>query len=84
MMLRSATRGGGADGGLDLHRIGGQPRDDLAGLVDVEEGGRQPGDMGEDVAAEIGDDALAERDDEIIAQRLATASTMASTISMAK
>ncbi len=52
---------------LDLRRVGRQPRDDLAGLIDVEERGRELHDACEDVAPEIGDDALAERDHEVIA-----------------
>ena len=54
-------RGAGADGGLDLRGVGGEPRGDVAGARLVEEGGREPHQMGEEVAAEIGDDPLAER-----------------------
>ena len=58
-----------ADRGFDLRRIGGEPRDHLAGSCFVEESGRQRGYMGEHVAAQIGDDALAKRGDEVVAER---------------
>ncbi len=67
--LRKATETERADRGLDLRRVGGQPRDHLAGLGLVEENGRQRCDMREHVAAQIGDDALAERGDEVVAER---------------
>ena len=51
----------GADSRFDLGRVGGEPRDHLAGLRLVEERGREPRADGEDLAAQIGDDALAER-----------------------
>ena len=68
-MLRSATDTDDADRGLDLRGVGGEPRQDLAGLGLVEEGGRQRGQVVEHVAAQVGDDALAERDDEVVAHR---------------
>ena len=52
--LRSATEARGAEGRLDLRGIGGEPRDDLAGLRGVEEAGIEPGEMGEDSGADIG------------------------------
>ena len=55
--------------GLDLRGVGGQPRDHLAGPGFIEEGGRQRGEVGEDVAAQVGDHALAERGDEVVAER---------------
>ena len=54
-------RGARADRRLDLRRVGGQPRDELAGARGIEEGRRQPHQMREDIAAEVGDDPLAER-----------------------
>jgi hypothetical protein len=60
--------GGRPECRLDLDRIGGQARDDLAGLVDVEKGGGKRRDAGEHIAAKVGDDALADGDDEVVAQ----------------
>ena len=57
----------GADRGLDLGGVGGQPRQQLAALRSVEERGRQRGEMAEHLGAQVGDDALAERGDEVVA-----------------
>ncbi len=58
---------GGADGGFDLRRVGGQSRQDLTRLRAIEEGGRQGRHMREHVASYIRHDAFAEGYDEIIA-----------------
>ncbi len=58
-----------ADRGLDLRRVSGQPRDDLARLRAVEKGRRERDDVAEYLLAQIGDDALAEDRHEIEAQR---------------
>ena len=58
-----------ADRGLDLGGVGGEPREDLAGLGLVEIGDRERREVVEHVAAQVGDDALAERDDEVVARR---------------
>ena len=62
-------RSRGAEGGLDLGRIGGEPRHQFAGARAVVEGGVEFGEMSENVGAKIGDDALAERGDQIVARR---------------
>ena len=83
--VAQGERGRRADAGLDLRGVGGEPRDDLAGPVDVKEGRRQPGDVLEDVASQIGDDALSDQDDEVVAQRAGNARGRAAmTSSMAK
>jgi hypothetical protein len=56
-----------AEGRLELGGVGGQTRDQLAGLFDVEEAEVEAGQMGEDVAAQVGHDPLAERHDEVVA-----------------
>ena len=60
-------RDGRAEGGLDLGRVGGQPRDELAGPRLIVEGRVKLREMGEDVAPQVGDHPLAERRDEIVA-----------------
>ena len=61
-------RDGGADRGLDLGGVGGEPRDQLARARGIEEGRRQREQMREHVAAQIGDDALADGHDEVVAR----------------
>ena len=67
--IAQRDRGRGAERRLQLRGVGGQARDDLAGLFGVEEARVEPGQMGEEVAAQIGDDPLAERHDEVVARR---------------
>ena len=67
--LRNAMRGRRAEGGLDLRRVGGQARDELADARAVVERGVEPGQMGEDVAPQVRHHPLAERRDEIVADR---------------
>ncbi len=58
---------GSPDGGLDLRRVGREPRQHFAGPGFIEKGRRQRRHMGEHVAAQIGDDALTKRGDEVVA-----------------
>ena len=58
-------RRGGAERRLQLRGVGGEARDDLAGLFLVEEARIEPRQMREQVAAQIGHDPLAERHHEI-------------------
>jgi hypothetical protein len=60
--LRSAVD---AEERLQLRGVGGEARDDLAGLFLVEEARIEPRQMREQVAAQIGHDPLAERHHEI-------------------
>ena len=62
-------RGGGADGGLDLGRVGGKPRNQLAGSRGIEEDGRQREDVGEHRIAQVRHHALAERGHQVVAKR---------------
>ena len=66
--IAQRDRGRGAEGRLELRRVGGQARGDLAGLFRVEEAGIEPRQMGEEVRAQVRDDPLAERHDEIVAR----------------
>ena len=59
-VLRSAMDAVAPDGGLHLRGVGGEARDDLAGLLLVEEFRREAGDVGEDVGAHVGDHPLAQ------------------------
>ena len=67
--IAQRDRDRGAGRGLDLRGVGGEPRNDFAGLGLVEESARQRRQVREHVAAQVGDDALAERGDEVVAQR---------------
>ena len=58
-----------AEGGLDLRRVGREPRNDVAAPGRVEEGGIEAGQVAEHGGAQVRDDALAERDDEVVAER---------------
>ena len=57
----------GADRGLDLGGVGGEPRYQFAGLRGVEERRREDGDAVEHRVAQIGDDALADAGHEVVA-----------------
>ena len=74
----------GADRSLDLGGVGGEPRDQLAGLGLIEIGGGERDDVAEHVAAQIGDDALAQRGDEVVARALGSASTATTAIMTVK
>ena len=62
--LRSATEAEEPKVGLELGRVGGQARQQFAGLRRIVEAGVEPAQVGEEIAPEIGDDPLAERHDE--------------------
>ena len=63
--IAQRDRGGGAEGRLELRRVGGQARGDLAGLFRVEEARIEPRQMGEQVGAQVRDHALAKRRDQV-------------------
>ena len=59
----------GTHGGLDLRGIGGEPRDQFAGLGRIEVGGRERDQVAEHALAQIGHDPFAQRGDEIKTRR---------------
>ena len=59
-------RRGGAERRLELRRVGGEARDDLADPFRIEEARIELGQMREQVAAQIGHHPLAERHHEIV------------------
>ena len=61
-------RSRGAERRLELGGVGGEARDDLAGLLRVEEARVEPRQMGEEIGAQVGDDPLADRHDEVVAR----------------
>ena len=56
----------GAEGRLELGRVGGQARGDVAGLLAVEKARIKPGEMGEEIGAKVGDHPFAERHHQIV------------------
>ena len=59
----------GTHRGLDLRGVGGEPRDQFAGLGRIEVGGRERDQMAEHALAQIGHDPFAQRGDEIKTRR---------------
>ena len=66
--IAQRDRGRGAERRLELRRVGGEARGDLAGLLRVEEAGIEPGQMGEEIGAQVGDHPLAERHHQVVAR----------------
>ena len=58
-------RQAGADHRLDHRGVGGQPREHLAGAGQLEEAGRQAGDVRVDLGAQVGDHPLAQPRDQV-------------------
>ena len=63
--VAQGDRNRGADRGLDLSRVGAEPRNQLAAFRLVEIGKRERNEMAEYSLAQVGDDALAQCGDEI-------------------
>ncbi len=64
--IAQRERRGRAERRLELRRVGGEARGDVAGLLRVEEAGVEPGQMGEEIGAKVGDHPFAQRHHQVI------------------